>query len=73
MTTMVENIPEGMKKGARVTWVTASGVNGGGEVISDITLDPWNVGHVLVAVDAAAGEEHRVIYCAVTWLKVEGN
>lgn len=70
MTTMVDNLPEGMSRGARVTWVTASGVPGSGEIISDVTLDPWNVGHVSVAVDAKAGEEHRVIYCAVTWLSV---
>ena len=70
MTTMVNNLPEGMQKGARVSWMTASGVHGSGEIISGITMDPWNVGHVLVAVDAAAGEEYRVIYCAVTWLTV---
>jgi hypothetical protein len=70
MTTMVDYIPVGMRRGARVSWKTASGLNGSGEVISEIALDPWNVGHVLVAVDAPDGEEHRVIYCAVTWLTV---
>lgn len=66
----IDNLPIGMQRGSRVTWTTASGVHGSGQIISDVTLDQWNVGHVLVAVDAAAGEEHRVIYCAVTWLTV---
>ena len=70
MVTFVDSLPVGMQRGAKVTWVTASGVHGSGELISDIVMDPWNIGHVLVAVDAAAGEEHRVIYCAVTWLTV---
>lgn len=52
-----------MKKGTKVNWVTASGVHGSGILISDETD-----GHVLVAVDAPQGEEHRVIYCTVTWL-----
>ncbi len=52
-----------MKKGLKVSWITASGVHGTGQLISD-ELD----GHVLVAVDAPIGEEHRVIYCTVTWL-----
>lgn len=55
-----------MKKGTRVTWVTARGVHGNGEVLTD-ELD----GHVLVAVSADKGEEHRVIYCTVTWLNVD--
>ena len=52
-----------MKKSTNVTWVTASGVHGSGVVISD-----ESEGHVLVAVNAPQGEEHRVIYCTVTWL-----
>ena len=52
-----------MKKGAKVKWVAADGVNGSGEVLTN-EVD----GHVLVAVDAPANREHRVIYCAVTWL-----
>lgn len=54
-----------MKKGTSVNWVTASGIKGSGLTISD-EID----GHILVAVDASPGEEHRVIYCAVTWLKI---
>jgi len=52
-----------MKKGTKVKWVTASGVAGSGEVLAD-EVD----GHVPVAVDAPPGEEHRVIWCTVTWL-----
>jgi hypothetical protein len=53
-----------MKKDTKVNWVTAGGVHGSGVVIADEVG-----GHVLVAVDAPAGEEHRVIWCTVTWLK----
>ncbi|MFZ0311967.1 MAG: hypothetical protein WAL85_04585 [Candidatus Korobacteraceae bacterium] len=52
-----------LTKGTRVTWTTASNVHGSGACISD-----EQDGHVLVAVDAPQGEEHRVIYCTVTWL-----
>lgn len=52
-----------MWKDTKVEWVTASGVKGSG-----VTITNEDEGHVLVAVDAAPGEEHRVIYCAVTWL-----
>ncbi len=52
-----------MMMGSRVKWTTASGVSGSGELI----FDPLG-GHALVSVDAPAGEEHRVIYCALTWL-----
>lgn len=52
-----------MRKGTKVTWTTASGVYGSGTVVAD-ELE----GHVPVAVDAEAGEEHRMIWCAVTWL-----
>jgi len=52
-----------MKEGTKVKWVTASGVHGSGITISDERF-----GHVAVAVDAPQGEEHRVIWCTVTWL-----
>lgn len=52
-----------MKKGTRVIWTTASEVHGSGTVIAD-ELE----GHVPVAVDGDAGEERRMIWCAVTWL-----
>lgn len=54
-----------MKKGTKVNWLTASGVRGSGQLVSD-----ESEGHVFVAVDAPVGEEHRVIYCTVTWLTV---
>lgn len=52
-----------MKKNTDVTWKTTGGAFGSGRTISD-EVD----GHVLVVVDGPAGEEHRVIYCTVTWL-----
>ena len=54
-----------MKKGALVKWVgQTTGVAGHGVVISD-----EDDGHVLVAVLSDAGtDEHRVIFCTVTWL-----
>ena len=59
----------------KVTWTTASGVCGSGKVISvcpifegDASKGEPRIPHVLVAVDAPQGEEHRVIYCAETWL-----
>ncbi len=52
-----------MMPGTKVTWITGAGVSGSGKVISCLDND-----HVLVAVDAAPNEEHRVIYCAETWL-----
>jgi hypothetical protein len=52
-----------MKKATKVKWTTSSGVHGQGETITDSSN-----GHILVAVDAQPGQEHRVIYCAVTWL-----
>lgn len=52
-----------MKKDTKVKWITASDVHGTGITIADEIE-----GHVLVAVDALAGEEHRVIWCTVTWL-----
>jgi hypothetical protein len=55
-----------MKKGTAVKWITASGVHGSGITISD-----EQDAHILVAVDASIGEEHRVIYCTVTWLSPE--
>lgn len=58
-----------LTKGTRVTWTTASGVHGSGEVLND-EADAAD-GHVFVAVDAPTGEEHRVIWCTVTWLTVE--
>lgn len=57
-----------MWKDTKVTWVTASGVHGSGIVVAD-DVD----GHVPVAVDAPPGEEHRMIWCAVTWLTPEGG
>lgn len=53
-----------MIKGSRVRWTTAGGVKGSG-VIVQVDEDGM---HHWVAVDAPAGEEHRVIYCAETWL-----
>jgi hypothetical protein len=47
----------------RVNWTTTSQVHGSGVCISD-----EQDGHILVAVDAPQGDEHRVIYCTVTWL-----
>lgn len=55
-----------MIRGTHVNWTTASGLYGSGVVLSDA-----QDGHVFVAVDAPAGEEHRVIYCTVTWLTVD--
>ena len=55
----------GIGKGSRVKWTTASDVKGSGEVLTD-----EENGHVYVAVDAPQGEEHRVIYCTVTWLTI---
>lgn len=55
-----------MKKGAKVTWVTASGVKGSGVIVTDED----DLGTVLVAVDAPQGEPHYVIHCTVTWLTV---
>lgn len=52
-----------MKKGTKVKWVTASGIHGTG-----VTIDNETNGHVPVAVDAPVGEEHRVIWCTITWL-----
>jgi hypothetical protein len=52
-------------KATRVKWTTASNVHGSGMCISD-----EQDGHVLVVVDGPSGEEHRVIYCATTWLTV---
>ncbi len=49
--------------GAKVTWTTASGVQGSGTV-----YDKEDGGHVMVIKDAPAGEERPVIYCAVSWL-----
>lgn len=49
--------------GRQVKWTTASGVNGSGQVVQD-----YDELHVLVAVDALVGEEHRVIFCTKTWL-----
>ena len=57
-----------MFKGQRVTWTTAGGVRGSGVVVI-----PESEGHVAVAVDAPAGEEHRMIWCAVTWLALEAT
>lgn len=54
-----------MIEGTKVSWTTASGTKGSGVVIE---LMPKL--HVLVAVDASPGEEHRVIYCAETWLVI---
>jgi len=48
-----------------VKWITASSVHGSGVSISD-----EQDAHIVVAVDAPNGEEHRVIYCAVTWLSL---
>ena len=64
-----------MTPGTRVKWITASGVAGSGMVI----LRRDGVGdtavlqapHYFVACDALPGEEHRVIYCAETWLTPE--
>lgn len=55
-----------MREGARVKWITASGVHGSGIVLAD-----EHGGHVPVAVDSPQGEEHRVIWCTVTWLTEE--
>lgn len=61
-----------MKKGTEVSWQVDGAISRGhGTVISD-----EENGHVLVAVDRAEFEyiprDYRiVIYCAVTWLKVE--
>lgn len=57
-----------MKKGTKVAWTTASDVHETGEVI-DNNLEEY----VLVSVDAPPGEEHRVIYCAVSWLTKIGE
>lgn len=62
-----------MKKGTRVIWITAKGIHGSGVVIKCFMARAGQVppvNHYLVAVDADPGEEHRVIYCAETWLKV---
>ncbi len=53
--------PDHLARGTRVSW--AGGYTG--VVFADL-----GDGHVLVAVDAGPNEEHRVIYCAVTWLTV---
>lgn len=60
-----------MKVGTKVKWITSKGVHGSGFVASE--QDPFNLGdsgdgHVCVVVDAEPGEEHRLIYCALTWL-----
>ena len=52
-----------MKKDTKVEWITSSGVHGTGVVLADEVA-----GHVPVAVDAPTGEEHRMIWCTVTWL-----
>lgn len=54
--------------GTKVKWVTTSGVNGSGQIIANGLSPRDGVCHYLVAVDAPAGEEHRVIHCAETWL-----
>ena len=56
-----------MKKGTLVKWVGQStGKPGHGQTISD-----EEDGHVLVCVLSDTGtDEHRVIYCTVTWLTV---
>lgn len=64
-----------MDKGSRVKWKTAGGVEGSGLIISKPKTH-WlfpdsGVNHFLVAVDAPPGEEHRVIFCAETWLTRE--
>ena len=53
-----------LKLGDKVQWVTRSQVAGSGVLISEVGRD----GHCLVAVDGYPGEEHRVIWCAETWL-----
>ena len=60
--------PAPMRKGTAVTWITSSDVHGSG-----ITITDEADGHVQVAVDAPAGQEHRLIYCAVTWLRIAQN
>lgn len=55
----------GIGNGSRVRWTTSTGATGSGSVFTD----PED-GHVLVSVDAASGEEHRVIRCALTWLSI---
>lgn len=57
-----------MKIGSEVTWTTAAGATGSGLVIGN-AFTPNAIPHWLVAVDSAPGEEHRVIWCAETWLK----
>ena len=58
-----------MKVGSRVMWVTASSVRGSGEVI----MLQGDQKHAWIAVDAPPGEEHRVIYCTLTWLAIDDN
>lgn len=59
-----------MREGNKVTWVTASGVRGSGRLVSDVCPEGPLKDHAFVAVDAPPGEEHRVIFCATTWLSV---
>lgn len=60
-----------MSEGTKVTWTTASGVAGSGRTISDECPEGPFKGHIIVAKDAAPGEEHPVIFCAVTWLTMQ--
>jgi hypothetical protein len=52
-----------MKIAQRVWWTKKDGTHGTG-----VTISGESDGHILVAVDAPAGEHHPVIYCATTWL-----
>lgn len=62
-----------MNNGDRVCWVTASGVHGSGKIVAESVSSLEPVRHWFVAVDANPGEEHRVIYCAETWLVPESE
>ena len=55
--------------GDLVKWTNSKGVQGSGMVIeTNVWAKNGQAPHVLVAVDADPGDEHRVIYCAETWL-----
>lgn len=60
-------MPEIYSNQMKVAWTTSSGIHGRGVVIRfDAIVN--DVPHYFVAVDAEPGEEHRVIYCAHTWI-----